>query len=270
MKFSIGEMSKLHNISVQTLRYYEKLGLLKPAYINEETGYRYYSIEQFIILDLIKHCKLMGLSLDEITNLMRTEITPSTLVSILEKQRQALDEKINELLAVRRHIGFLEERICMATKQPLNEIVIKEQEERKMIAYQYVSHNTEELEIHLRKVLLDVEKVHGMLNSEIAFKASYESVLENQLVYEQILLYVEEPERLKKKTILTLPAGTYLSLYYDDHYGDNLKYYQMLLAEAKKRGILLEGDFYEFSIMPKIDRGKKEKSLVELLIKVKE
>ena len=35
--FSIGEMSKLHNISVQTLRHYDKIGLLKPSYINEKS-----------------------------------------------------------------------------------------------------------------------------------------------------------------------------------------------------------------------------------------
>ncbi|MGL5353950.1 MAG: MerR family transcriptional regulator, partial [Clostridium sp.] len=68
--FSIGEISKLHNISVQTLRHYDKIGLLKPSYINESTGYRYYSAKHFVIIDLIKQCKSMGLSLDEIKGLI--------------------------------------------------------------------------------------------------------------------------------------------------------------------------------------------------------
>ncbi|MGL5693490.1 MAG: MerR family DNA-binding transcriptional regulator, partial [Peptostreptococcaceae bacterium] len=41
--FSIGEMSKLQNISIETLRHYDRLGLLNAEYINEKTGYRYYS-----------------------------------------------------------------------------------------------------------------------------------------------------------------------------------------------------------------------------------
>ena len=49
--FSIGEISRLHNLSIQTLRYYDKIGLLKPAYINKETNYRYYTIEQFVKID---------------------------------------------------------------------------------------------------------------------------------------------------------------------------------------------------------------------------
>ena len=68
--FSIGEIAKLFNISTQTLRLYDRIGLLKPSLINEETGYRYYSIDQFIKLECIKRCKVMGFSLDEIKELI--------------------------------------------------------------------------------------------------------------------------------------------------------------------------------------------------------
>ena len=63
---SIGQMGKLNNLSVQTLRHYEKVGILNPSYINEETGYRYYSMKDFNTIDLIKQCKALGLSLEEI------------------------------------------------------------------------------------------------------------------------------------------------------------------------------------------------------------
>ena len=69
-KFSIGEVAKIHNITVEALRHYDRVGLLKPSYINSSTGYRYYSAKDFIILDLIKQCKAMGLSLNEIKNII--------------------------------------------------------------------------------------------------------------------------------------------------------------------------------------------------------
>lgn len=40
-KFSIGEVAKIHNITVETLRHYDRVGLLRPSYINSSTGYRY-------------------------------------------------------------------------------------------------------------------------------------------------------------------------------------------------------------------------------------
>lgn len=58
---SIGEVAKIRNVNVQSLRYYEKLGILIPAYINPETGYRYYSLEQIMILDTIILCVDLGI-----------------------------------------------------------------------------------------------------------------------------------------------------------------------------------------------------------------
>jgi DNA-binding transcriptional MerR regulator len=53
---SIGEVSKIKGVSIKSLRYYGELGILPPAYINEETGYRYYSVDQLVIVDLIVVC----------------------------------------------------------------------------------------------------------------------------------------------------------------------------------------------------------------------
>ena len=50
---SIGEFAKLRGVSVKSLRYYERVGALKPAYVNEESGYRYYSINQISDLDMV-------------------------------------------------------------------------------------------------------------------------------------------------------------------------------------------------------------------------
>ena len=65
---SIGEVAKARNVNVQSLRYYEKLGILIPAYINPETGYRYYSLEQLMILDTILLCIELGINLKDLKN----------------------------------------------------------------------------------------------------------------------------------------------------------------------------------------------------------
>ena len=51
---SIGEFSKICKVSTKTLRYYDEIGLIKPSKINQENGYRYYSIEQLETMLLIK------------------------------------------------------------------------------------------------------------------------------------------------------------------------------------------------------------------------
>ena len=65
-RFSIGEMSRLMNVPIKTLRYYDEIGLFKPVEVNRDTGYRYYSTEQFEQLDIIKYLRLLGVPLAEI------------------------------------------------------------------------------------------------------------------------------------------------------------------------------------------------------------
>ena len=53
---SIGEASKLKNVSIKALRYYEKIGIFPPAHIDHQSGYRYYSPSQMFDLDVILTC----------------------------------------------------------------------------------------------------------------------------------------------------------------------------------------------------------------------
>ncbi|MBR8646257.1 MerR family transcriptional regulator, partial [[Brevibacterium] frigoritolerans] len=59
-------MAKLRGVTVDTLRHYDKIGLLKPFHIDPETGYRYYSISQYEVLGTIKELRSIGFSLEEI------------------------------------------------------------------------------------------------------------------------------------------------------------------------------------------------------------
>ena len=105
--FLIGEISKLTNVPIQTLRYYDKMGLLKPSYINKQNNYRYYSLNQFIKIDLLKQCKLMGLSLKEIEELLKDEISVDSMIVLMDKQRKILNAKIAELENVKSYINYI-------------------------------------------------------------------------------------------------------------------------------------------------------------------
>ena len=67
---SIGEFSKICRVSTKTLRYYDEIGLIKPAEINTETGYRYYSIKQLKNMLFINRLKSYYFSLDEIKEVL--------------------------------------------------------------------------------------------------------------------------------------------------------------------------------------------------------
>lgn len=65
---SIGKVSKRKGVSIKSLRYYDEIGVLKPAYINEQTNYRYYKEEQLFLLDAITLCIELGIPLRDFQN----------------------------------------------------------------------------------------------------------------------------------------------------------------------------------------------------------
>ena len=68
--FSIGEFSKTCQVSVKTLHYYDKIGLLKPVKVDALTGYRYYSQPQMEEMLLLQRLKRYGFSLEEIRGML--------------------------------------------------------------------------------------------------------------------------------------------------------------------------------------------------------
>ena len=68
---TVGEMARLNHISEQTLRLYDKRGLLSPSF-RGENGYRYYDIKQSAVLDIIQYMKSLGISLKEIGRQLET------------------------------------------------------------------------------------------------------------------------------------------------------------------------------------------------------
>ena len=109
----IGEMAELNHVSTQTLRLYSKNKLLEPQYMDPETGYRYYTLEQCAKLDLIRALKSCHLPLGKIREIFELS-SEERLLQVLEEQIGALSEEIynssvsrNNLLRIRRNIQTL-------------------------------------------------------------------------------------------------------------------------------------------------------------------
>ncbi|SFD93721.1 DNA-binding transcriptional regulator, MerR family [Bacillus sp. OV194] len=102
-RFSIGQMAKLHNIPVKTLRYYDEIGLFTPVNVDPVSGYRYYSIEQFELLDIIYYLKSMGVPLKQI-KLQLEKRNLNSFLDILQKHKEDAEEKIRELESISKRL----------------------------------------------------------------------------------------------------------------------------------------------------------------------
>ena len=93
--YKIGELSKIVDIPIKTLRYYDEVGILTPALIDKFTGYRYYDDESILNVEMIKSLKSVNFTLQEIKEYM------------LNKNEKLFLDKQEE---IRNEIRFLEER----------------------------------------------------------------------------------------------------------------------------------------------------------------
>lgn len=93
----IGEFSKLSRVSIRMLRHYDEIGLLKPAAIDPESGYRYYGVDQLPAACRITALKDMGFSLSDIRELMRCCDDKKMLEHYLLLRRAELLEEHQQL-----------------------------------------------------------------------------------------------------------------------------------------------------------------------------
>jgi DNA-binding transcriptional MerR regulator len=91
----IGEIAAFFNVSVKAIRIYEKKGIIVPAKIDPETGYRYYSIDQVQTLNALIELKTLGFSLSEIKEILVGGINKDGLMSALARKRAAWQDVIS-------------------------------------------------------------------------------------------------------------------------------------------------------------------------------
>ena len=110
---SIGRLSKMANVSTDTLRYYDDIGLLAPAYISAETGYRYYSATQVETIAQILELKAYGFSLCDIKTILlegdTLELYQGRYWALL-REKEKLQKTIDRLLEkIRRRCDDVQE-----------------------------------------------------------------------------------------------------------------------------------------------------------------
>jgi DNA-binding transcriptional MerR regulator len=122
--FKIGEFSKIAQVPGSVLRYYDQIGLLKPGHIDKWTGYRYYSVSQLPRLHRILALKELGLSLEQIAQMLDDELSTNEMRGMLSLRKaqveQALSEEMTHLRQIEARLQFIE-----SPEQPGLDIVLK-------------------------------------------------------------------------------------------------------------------------------------------------
>ena len=124
---SITELAKLRQVTSETLRYYDRIGLITPDYVDPQTRYRYYSIRQYEKLGTIKELRQLGMSIHDITDYFSGRNLRKSHQLLLH-QLELLEEEIRkqQLLSeiLRRKLHFLSEIILRMVWQAVGAVNI--------------------------------------------------------------------------------------------------------------------------------------------------
>ena len=101
--FSVGEAAELVNMTAETLRHYDRIGLVRPSKVDEWTGYRYYSQQEIVRLHTVRALRCMDLSLAEIKKILSYDDFHKIVETLLRAEAGA-DEKIAELRQAKERI----------------------------------------------------------------------------------------------------------------------------------------------------------------------
>ncbi|MBB6144952.1 DNA-binding transcriptional MerR regulator [Silvibacterium bohemicum] len=120
----IGDFSTLAQVSIKTLRFYDQMGLLLPASIDSNSGYRYYSADQLSRLHRILALKDFGFTLEQIGQALDAGVTGEQMRGMLllrkTEQEQRVEEELERLGRLNSRIRLIEQEASMA-----NEVILK-------------------------------------------------------------------------------------------------------------------------------------------------
>lgn len=117
---SIGEVSKLLDVHIKSLRYYDDIGVLKPYYVNPNNHYRYYSYQQLSVLEAIKACIELDIPLKEFAKFTNSDGSKVNFSKILDYGRKKAIEKINLINDSLLNVEIIQREIEYGMQLPTN------------------------------------------------------------------------------------------------------------------------------------------------------
>lgn len=270
---NITELAKLRNITTETLRHYDRIGLFKPEYVDPMNNRRYYTSDQFEILGTIRELRQLGMSLDDIKNYFDDRNLDKS-AEILAHQYELLKKEIEEkkLLEklLRRKLAFVKE---IRKLDPDFTPCIKHFDERKMISFnkmytdgRQLVHSMTELERYL------VQKAPVLASDRMGFYTSvniFEKSYSNEYPVAPMILCSNAEAAKIETQINSIPGGDYACIYYHGAARVPEEQYDLMKSFISENHLEICGNIYVQYIIDVTLTSRIDEKLIELQIPVR-
>ena len=266
--FQIGDVAKMFHISTGSLRHYEQAGLIQPEYIDPNTGYRYYSIRQFEVLNTIRYLRVLDMPLHQIADFLENRDI-EVMEEKLLKQKELVAGKKKELAAIEKKIDHRLQQIRDARNRKLDSIqlikvpscrIVWLQDSLKPESYLDLEYSIRRLEAHQKESMVFLGKVGVGIAKDNLLAGRFDH-------YDCVFLVLDEEDHYVGEE-KELPEEWCVSIGFCGVHREAPIYYEKLMNYVKDQGLEM-GEFSREITM--IDYGltkNPEKFVTEIRIPV--
>ena len=263
--FLIGELAGLFGISTDTLRYYDKIGLLKSGK-DPLNNYRYYSLESFFTLGRILFLKSLGISVKDIKAYM-TEKDTAHLLSLLSGENQEIDKTIKKLSNLKTKI---ENKINMLNEASVNmdKVMIRTLPEKRGFI---ISMKDKGDESRLKSAFLEKLPLFSMssflIEGQVFTTLSKDDLINKN--YDSFNYFIEVLSTNLAGNIEIIEKGEYACITFKGAYHKFPYYYDKVLTYIEEKGYVVSGPSIEKNIVDYGFTKKEEEYVSEIQVPVK-
>jgi DNA-binding transcriptional MerR regulator len=156
----IGEFARITQVSIVTLRHYDRCGLLKPQELDPETGYRYYSFDQLPRLNRILALKELGFSLEQIARQLEGELSLEQLQGMFALKQAQTQQMIDTEQARLTRIATRLRQIEQEGEMPAYDVLVKQVNAQLVATYREIVPLADGFRQHYQKIADYLESQH--------------------------------------------------------------------------------------------------------------
>ena len=214
--FSISEFAEMNGITTETLRYYDRIGLLKPI-VKKKSGWRYYTIRQYEKIRTIIELRKAGMSIKEVQAYFDNRNIQKS-IRMIEKLQKDLQRRIDEEIQMNREllekIKFLH---SLEDLTPCGTIFEKDFPARYMVTLDVTSVNREEHAMEYTKLTSILKTRIPILASDRVGIYSDEKILYPSAGFVKAYpMLLVDPGDADSEYVIQIPPGRYVCMYYSD------------------------------------------------------
>jgi len=268
--FSIGEMAKACRTTKDTLYFYEKKGLIQPAFV-DVNGYRYYDLNNFYKMDMIATLREAGSSVKEISHFFEN-VNPKSYIQYLKQKQDYFRKKRLEygLLEkqLQRSVEITEQFFHMKDFSPR----IEYQEKEYLILQKCNDYHNDHEAINafsmVRKICSEHNIAHDIHQSAMISKERLLSAKENR--FENDYYYATSYEPISGEYVHIKPQGLYAVVIHKGAYTQIASSYEKILSYIKKHNFTIDGNSYEKTIIGWFNCSRIEEYITKVSVKIGE